>query len=115
MSTVSLGGPYERMCQTCGYNLRGLTSNRCPECGTFFDPAQLAEARIPWRQRAALGNWKAYWQTVRLAMFHPLKLGREVWDAPRVDPRGAARFRRVIILQAIGTCVIVVAVIWWQA
>jgi hypothetical protein len=23
-------------CRTCGYNLTGLTSNRCPECGTSF-------------------------------------------------------------------------------
>jgi hypothetical protein len=26
----------EHCCQLCGYNLRGLTSKRCPECGTAF-------------------------------------------------------------------------------
>ncbi len=25
-------------CITCGYNLRGLTEPRCPECGTPFEP-----------------------------------------------------------------------------
>ena len=25
-------------CPHCSYNLRGLTSRRCPECGTGFDP-----------------------------------------------------------------------------
>jgi len=26
-------------CLGCYYNLRGLTSDRCPECGRFFNPA----------------------------------------------------------------------------
>lgn len=25
-------------CQSCGYNLTGLTENRCPECGQAFTP-----------------------------------------------------------------------------
>lgn len=25
-------------CRTCGHDLRAVTSARCPECGTFFDP-----------------------------------------------------------------------------
>ena len=28
-----------RYCRGCGYNLRGLTVPRCPECGRPFDPA----------------------------------------------------------------------------
>jgi len=31
----------DRRCTTCGYFLIGLTSARCPECGTPFDPAKL--------------------------------------------------------------------------
>ena len=31
-------------CRQCGYILYGLPSNRCPECGTTFDPA---EATVP--------------------------------------------------------------------
>ena len=27
-------------CKKCGYDLQGLTENRCPECGTAFDPAE---------------------------------------------------------------------------
>jgi hypothetical protein len=27
-----------RFCRRCGYELRGLTSPRCPECGRTFDP-----------------------------------------------------------------------------
>jgi hypothetical protein len=34
-------------CPLCRYNLRGITSNRCPECGWEFDPERVAagEAR----------------------------------------------------------------------
>lgn len=28
-------------CRKCGYNLRGLTEPRCPECSTEFDPSTL--------------------------------------------------------------------------
>jgi len=31
-------------CAKCGYNLTGLTENRCPECGTPFDPDALKGA-----------------------------------------------------------------------
>ena len=30
-------------CQRCGYNLRGLTVARCPECATEFDPSTVPE------------------------------------------------------------------------
>lgn len=32
------------LCVSCGYDLRGLRSPRCPECGAGFDPAILAES-----------------------------------------------------------------------
>jgi len=28
-------------CPNCDYNLAGLLENRCPECGTTFDPTEL--------------------------------------------------------------------------
>jgi hypothetical protein len=31
------------VCIPCGYDLRGQTEPRCPECGTSFDPALLDE------------------------------------------------------------------------
>ncbi len=29
---------HEDYCWSCGYSLRGLTSDRCPECGNFPKP-----------------------------------------------------------------------------
>jgi hypothetical protein len=33
----------DRRCKECGYFLIGLTTPRCPECGTPFDPAKLVQ------------------------------------------------------------------------
>lgn len=32
------------ICIACGYDLRGLTEPRCPECGTAFDPRLLTKS-----------------------------------------------------------------------
>ncbi len=34
-------------CLHCGYSLRGLTENRCPECGNPFDPDEMANSYLP--------------------------------------------------------------------
>ena len=39
-------------CPKCGYQLIGLTTTRCPECGRSFDPAQLTVSAA-WRQSQA--------------------------------------------------------------
>ena len=33
-------------CASCGYDLRGLTDPRCPECGTLFDMRKQKEAEF---------------------------------------------------------------------
>lgn len=37
-------------CPRCDYDLRGLTRNICPECGTPFDPRNLARPEPIWRR-----------------------------------------------------------------
>ncbi|HRR87077.1 MAG TPA: hypothetical protein P5316_18865, partial [Phycisphaerae bacterium] len=34
-------------CLHCGYSLRGLTENRCPECGAPFDRQEMASSYLP--------------------------------------------------------------------
>jgi len=41
----------DRHCPMCGYNLRGLVTSRCPECGSRFDLRDLA-ARPPFLSKA---------------------------------------------------------------
>ena len=36
----------DRRCEKCGYFLIGLTTPRCPECGTPFDPAKLEKLSV---------------------------------------------------------------------
>jgi hypothetical protein len=69
MSEPALAGDasIDRFCVGCGYNLRGLISDRCPECGLKLDEA--AAAPIPWEGRRHLGAFRAFWRTVMQAMF----------------------------------------------
>ena len=68
----------DNFCPECGYNLRGLTSDRCPECG--FDVADLVAggSAIPWHFRRKVGIFRAYQQTVWLALANTRRLAREI-------------------------------------
>jgi len=39
--------PQQGVCRTCGYDLRGLAEQRCPECGQPFDPGWGSEGLSP--------------------------------------------------------------------
>ena len=45
--------PTSAICATCKYSLRGLSNNRCPECGNPFDPDDPRSYSTPscWWQR----------------------------------------------------------------
>ena len=40
-------------CSKCGYNLRGLTEARCPECATPFDPKSCHDEQLDTREDGA--------------------------------------------------------------
>jgi hypothetical protein len=46
------GMPDTAQCRKCGYLLRGLTRNRCPECGQEFRPGDPSTYRLPGRFNA---------------------------------------------------------------
>ncbi len=89
------GVDYDLFCPECGYNLRGVTSDRCPECGVVFDRATLVVSRIPWVHRKELGWLRAYWGTVWFVSVHPRRFCQEA--AHPVDFDDAQRFRWVTI------------------
>jgi predicted RNA-binding Zn-ribbon protein involved in translation (DUF1610 family) len=76
--TTTAPAARELFCPECGYNLRGITSARCPECGTEIDRAKLAESQIPWVHRAKIGRVRAYVRTAWLATARPNRLAMEM-------------------------------------
>jgi hypothetical protein len=68
-------------CPECGYSLRGLTEDRCPECGEPFPTTQRtfrrwAIRRLPWDRRHRTSLLRAYFTTVFLILFCPWKAAR---------------------------------------
>jgi hypothetical protein len=55
-------------CARCGYNQRGIASDRCPECGILYSDQPPIASRIPWLHRRHMGWWRCYWRTVRLVV-----------------------------------------------
>ena len=82
------------LCGHCGQNLRGVASERCPECGGRFDRSRILTAVIPWEQRRQIGRFKAYWRTARLITFR----GPAITDGGNVTLRSARNFRRWTLL-----------------
>jgi hypothetical protein len=86
------------ICPACGYDLRGIASERCPECGAAVDRTSLGVSRIPWVHRQKIGRVRAYLSTMRLAMFRPRALAQEInRPVPYADSQ---RFRAVTVILA---------------
>jgi hypothetical protein len=85
----------EVFCSSCGYNLRGLTADRCPECGSAIDFDHLISSEIPWAHRINRGRLRAYWQTVQSAVIHPTQFGEHVHRP--MDYRDSQHFRWMTI------------------
>jgi hypothetical protein len=96
MSEITTTPTVDRFCPECGYDLRGLASERCPECGLAIDAAS-STSPIPWSHRARIGRLRAFRRTVILATFQPKKLAAAT--AVPVDFRDAVLFRRLVVIQ----------------
>jgi hypothetical protein len=88
---VSATGEIALPCPVCGYDLRGVGSARCPECGNDFEPERLLEASIPWQNRSGQSGFRTFWRTVRLALRQPGELARQA--SRPVDYRQVRRFQ----------------------
>lgn len=106
---------FDLLCENCGYSLVGLMSDRCPECGQPFDPAQLPLARVPWLYRKRLGKLSAHLQTTCLIILHPRVFARELCRPVRICASDAHAFRlRTIRITAIALIVPFMAGIYLQ-
>lgn len=83
-------------CQRCGYNLRGLTGNRCPECGGSLDGVRSLVPQIPWMYRKEIGWFRAYWRTVWFVMVRQARFCDEM--ARPVSFHDCQSFRWVTLL-----------------
>ncbi|MEK7756598.1 MAG: hypothetical protein AAB385_05250, partial [Planctomycetota bacterium] len=83
-------------CQACGYNLRGLTGNRCPECGGSLDGVRSLVPQIPWMYRKEIGWFRAYWRTVWFVMVRQARFCDEM--ARPVSFRDSQLFRWMTVL-----------------
>ena len=79
-------------CPGCGYDLRGLISDRCPECGLTIDPAR--SGLIAWERRKSLGHIRSFFPTLVKATFSPAQLAKATGS--KVDVRSARLFRWIV-------------------
>ncbi len=76
-------------CTSCGYELRGLTENRCPECGTGFDPADQSEIAARVGRPAPRGGRR--WIVILLIVLLAGTVAANLWTYYQVrKPRPAA-------------------------
>ena len=83
-------------CPECAYNPRGLTSDRCPECGYDLESIRAPVSGIPWVYRKEMGRFRAYWKTVGLVMFRQKRFCDEM--ARPVSYADSQSFRWVTVL-----------------
>jgi len=98
-------------CQRCGYNLRGLTGNHCPECGGSLDGVRSPVPRIPWMYRKELGWWRAYWRTIRFVMFRQAQFCDEM--ARPVSFGDSQLFRWITVLLVATPSVLLLLTTYW--
>lgn len=83
-------------CPHCGYDLRTLTGDGCPECGGEIDREALSRSQIPWVHRATQGRLRTFWSTVWHSTFHTRHLAYEMIRP--VDYRDARRFQAALVI-----------------
>jgi hypothetical protein len=85
--------PISLTCLHCGYDLRMIQSDVCPECGQTIERDVEQISQIPWSHRRTKGRFRTYLATVWLASFRLKRFRAEM--ARPVSYRDARAFFRV--------------------
>ena len=99
-------------CPECGYDLRGTSSDHCPECGLSIDPATLEQSHLPWTSRQRIGRVRAFCKTAWRVSLHPKQLAQEALRP--VSYRDARRFQLAVVGLLLST-ILVAAGVWLVA
>jgi hypothetical protein len=83
----------ETPCPACGYDLRGSSSDLCPECGLHIDRESLRTSAIPWAHRKQIGRLKAYFKTAWQITVGARALKYEA--VKEQNPRDGVKFSRI--------------------
>lgn len=70
-------------CAKCGFDIRNLPTNVCPECGRTFSPERAA---LPPRHSVRAGGWSRVVRVAALGIALGLPAGATYWQMPGVRP-----------------------------
>jgi hypothetical protein len=88
------------VCPMCGYDLRAIGSDRCPECGEPVPGSALETTSIPWESRRQ-GAAGSYLKTIWLVLANPGRLAAEATHVVPLDPASARSFYRISLCAAV--------------
>ena len=93
-------------CPDCGYNLRGLSSGTCPECGKSVehhvkvDHHFMSKPALPWMHRRGESRFTAFYSTAMIVCFKPMRLAEQLWERGHLSRSDARRFAMFVALHA---------------
>jgi len=102
----------EPHCPGCEYNLRGIDSDNCPECGLLIDRELAERTRIPWEHRRQIGIVPAYFKTAALMILSPSRFVPDI--TLRVRRRDARLFVFLSVMIFTLPAIFPIALVYWR-
>lgn len=115
-NTATTGPPSneEIYCPICNYNLTGITTGRCPECGSFFDREALLSNQkanritlIPWDDPVNEKLWPSFAKTLRICLFDSKRFAFAFSVQPQQTRASSFLFLTILLLW-LGLCFVLI-------